>query len=252
MTPPRLPYDVAEGRGGDVQGSCAAIDPESRAGQNFCGSDDRCRNHDETAWCADSSLSPCPLLRPTIGGDCKLAGNLFAQFGNAGASSQPAALAAGVHFGPSAICLGVPGGRFARRGVAAWRLSETCFASQCDDDGVLTVLVRDAAGDGFSEYPCPEGEMIALPVEDGFEEGVRASFWQQNGSQSRGVVQMPCGSRANATTKCPGTVVKCAVDSASAQQSAVAENCLQSRTAAVTAQHRGGFWLCDAGLCDVA
>eukprot|EP00892_Ulva_mutabilis_P009711 jgi/Ulvmu1/7111/UM034_0017.1 len=151
-------------------GECAAVDPESRGGQNFCGSDDRCRNHDETAWCADSTLSPCPLLRPTIGGDCKLAGNLFAQFGNAGAAEQPAAIAAGIHFGPSAMCLGVPGGRFARRGVAAWRLTETCFASRCDEAGALTVLIKDADGDAFKEYPCPEGEFLVLPVEDGFEE----------------------------------------------------------------------------------
>lgn len=157
-----------------LQGECTAAVPASRAGQNFCGSDDRCRNHDETAWCADSTLSPCPLLRPTIGGDCKLAGNLFAQFGNAGAAEQPAAIAAGVHFGSSAICLGVPSGRFARSGVAAWRLSETCFASQCDEAGALSVLVKDAEGDGFKEHPCPEGEFLVLPVEDGFEEGVRA------------------------------------------------------------------------------
>lgn len=157
-----------------VQGSCTAVDPVSRAGQNFCGSDDRCRNHDETAWCAESTLSPCPLLRPTIGGDCKLAGNLFAQFGNSGAASRPAAIAAGVHFGPSAICLGVPGGRFARRGVSAWRLSETCFASRCADAETLLVLIKDADGDGVKEYLCPEGEFLVLPVEDGFEEGVRA------------------------------------------------------------------------------
>lgn len=177
MHPPQAPEMIlvsTQHTAAALQGSCRAVPPETRAGQNFCGSDDRCRNHDETAWCADSTLSPCPLLRPTIGGDCKLAGNLFAQFGNAGGAAQPAALAAGVHFGPSAICLGVPGGRFARTGVSAWRLSETCFASECDDSGALTVLVRDAEGEGFSRYPCPKGEMITLPVEDGFEEGVRA------------------------------------------------------------------------------
>ena len=101
-----------------LQGNCAAVPADSRGAQNFCVSDDLCRNHDTLGWCSESSLSDCDLLRPLNGGDCKLPTNLLALFGS------PAATSSGVHYGASAICVGLPNGRLAGPNAATYRINE--------------------------------------------------------------------------------------------------------------------------------
>ena len=91
---------------------------DSRGAQNFCASEDRCRNHDTLGFCADSTLSECSLLRPLNGGDCKLPTNLLALFGS------PAATSSGVHYGASAICVGLPNERLSRPGGATYQINE--------------------------------------------------------------------------------------------------------------------------------
>lgn len=63
-------------------------------------------------------LRECVTTTYPSGGDCKLPTNLLALFGS------PAATSSGVHYGASAICVGVPNQRLSRPDAATYKVSE--------------------------------------------------------------------------------------------------------------------------------
>jgi hypothetical protein len=81
--------------------------------------------------------------------------------------------AVGIHYGPSSVCIGVPGGRLTRVGTGRiYTLDVTCMASTCKPDG-LYLLIKDLTGDEYTEYKCPPGGYVELVAAAGYEPGVR-------------------------------------------------------------------------------
>jgi hypothetical protein len=151
-----------------VQGSCAEVTEGSRASVNFCQSDFRCANHDTRAACAAAPLTQgCQPLRPMTGGDCKIPANLLSNF------ESPTATASGVHYGPSAICVGVPNGHLGRPGASRFQLEEVCVATRCAQDGTLFLLFQDVSSTEVKEYECKARAFVDLGPNEGFLENVR-------------------------------------------------------------------------------
>lgn len=139
-----------------LQGDCAAVPADSPGSQNFCASGDLCRNHDTLGWCSESDLSECNLLQPLNGGDCKLPANLLSQFG-------PAATSSGLHYGASAVCVGVPKGRLSRPNAATYgKVSQ-----------VLSLLFSNVTTGVFNG--CPAFWLVFQDVDGGGHEGVPVS-----------------------------------------------------------------------------
>ena len=138
----------------------------SSPGPSSAGRD--CFTHDTAAWCQATALSSgCPILQPFTSGDCKLRDNVRVQFGADDVAEV------GIHYGPSSICIGVPGGELRRIGRSSFYRAETaCVASECRADG-LYILIQDQGAETFSAFPCPAGGFAELGAEDGFMEGVR-------------------------------------------------------------------------------
>lgn len=157
--------------GACAQGDCTAVPDSSRASQYFCATaasaqdETICAMHDTISWCRLTSLLTCPAPQPFSNGDCTDPANLVSHFGSADAAD------AGIYYGPSAICLGVPGGALTR-GFARYSTSTICVAAECADGGVV-VLIRDATGSGAQRYPCPEGDFVDLGLSQAFAPGVR-------------------------------------------------------------------------------
>jgi hypothetical protein len=78
----------------------------------------------------------------------------------------------GIHYGPSSVCIGIPGGRLERVGTGRiFTLDITCMASTCKSDGLYIVL-KDVTGDKYSEFKCPAGGFVDLGASAGYPPGV--------------------------------------------------------------------------------
>eukprot|EP00892_Ulva_mutabilis_P009928 jgi/Ulvmu1/7307/UM035_0096.1 len=152
--------------GCNMLASCANEPGQTPAGQYFCNSpeDQLCLYHDTAAWCTQTDLTDCPINQPLRNGDCKVPANMVTRMSGTSADNV------GVYYGPEAMCIGIPGGRLARAGWS-WSLTNACVASQCNEDGTLSVLIKNLASNGFTTHACPEGENIDLSVVDGFQPG---------------------------------------------------------------------------------
>lgn len=170
-----------------MQDATCGAPASSPAAQYFCnaaqsrgGAVDRstgCFAHDTTAWCSITPLSNnCPMLQPFSNGDCKNKDNVLMQYGDSDVSTV------GVHYGPSSICIGVPGGTLKRDigGGASrqWAMSIACVASECRADGVY-LLIKDTTADSYTPHLCQDDGYLELGVEQSFPAGVRSrSRWQ--------------------------------------------------------------------------
>ena len=160
-----------------LQNQRCAAPAGSLAASYYCsGSADGaslCFNQDTTAWCSETALSSsCAQLQPYSNGDCKLPENVQIQY----SGSDPGMV--GVHYGPSAICLGVPGGSLTRSSTPrVYSMSVACVAAECDaTNSNLDILIVGADGSGYKAYACPEGGYLQLGESDGFPSGVRTSL----------------------------------------------------------------------------
>jgi hypothetical protein len=158
------------------------VPASSPAAQYFCtpnrsstaDSSNSCFAHDTTAWCDVTPLSnTCPMLQPFADGDCKNKDNVLNQFEVADVSSI------GVHYGPSSICIGVPGGTLTRNGAdtkgRTWKANIACVASECHSDGVY-LLIKDVSTANYTPHLCPDDGYLELGVDAGFPDGVRSQI----------------------------------------------------------------------------
>jgi hypothetical protein len=84
----------------------------------------------------------------------------------------------GIYYGPSAICLGLPGGSLSREGSnRAYQLDVACVAASCAraTSTSFDVLIKNVQGSGYSAHACPAGSYVQLGTVDGFPAGVRPS-----------------------------------------------------------------------------
>lgn len=153
---------------GRMQESCSALDPSSPAEQFYCDLTEppACLYSEKSSWCTDTSLTDCPILQPLNNGDCKNPANMLSRL------SSTSATEVGIYYGPQAICIGVPNGQLSR-GFRTWPIDDACVASRCEEDGSLSVLIKEVSSDNFNPFPCPEGQVIELGVSDGFASDVR-------------------------------------------------------------------------------
>jgi hypothetical protein len=93
--------------------------------------------------------------------------------------SSASATEVGIYFGPQAICIGVPNGQLSR-GLRTWQIADACVASKCEDDGTLSIRIKEMTSSEYKTFPCPEGEEITLSVSDGFAPDVRPTPPLQN------------------------------------------------------------------------
>ena len=151
-----------------VQGTCDSVPADSPAEQLYCTPHEppACLYNEKSSWCTDTSLSDCHILQPLNNGDRKNPQNLISRLSSATATEV------GFYYGPQAICIGVPNGELSR-GFRTWPIDDACVASRCEDDGSLSVLIKEVASSDFKAFPCPEGQDISLGVTDGIAPDVR-------------------------------------------------------------------------------
>lgn len=170
-----------------MQESCTTVGDASPAQQFYCEPTQppACLYHEKSSWCTDTALTDCHLLQPLNNGDCKNPANMLSRL------SSTSATEVGIYYGPQAICIGVPNGQLSR-GFRTWPIDDACVASKCEDDGSLSILIKEVASSEFNTIPCPEGQEITLGVSDGFAPDVRPTRTEQRSRSSALLVFKGC------------------------------------------------------------